>query len=324
MKIGFLGGIETDTKERRVLMKVEKIASHIFEMYGLSFETASRAGGWTNAVWLNGDLALRLSLKKDTDRIRREVQLSLMFPSIVGYPVNISTGVIEGYEWSISKRIKGINLSEAWPGLTWAERTNAIKQIREIIQGVHAVDTSKVKDLSSRNPWYSSLDAYETLSRFKYYSEEGIFTSEQVEALLEILKRFWNKLPTAPHVLNHGDITMDNLLWCEGRIVSLMDFEHSVITPSELDLQSLINLALFSQENNLANDCNIQEYLQYKNDVIELIRPMLTNSHSADLILGFAILYRQRFLEFWLEDPRGELEKLDAYNKLCSLADGNL
>jgi aminoglycoside phosphotransferase (APT) family kinase protein len=304
-------------------MEIEKMAAHIFEMYGLSFESASRAGGWTNAVWLNGDLALRLSLKKDTTRIRKEVQLALMLPSIVGYPANVSTGVIDGYEWSISRRIKGINLSEAWPDLTWAERTNAIKQIKEIIQGVHAVDTSKVKDLSSRNPWYSSLNAYETLSRFKYYSEEGIFTSGQVEAMLEILKRFWNKLPTATQVLNHGDITMDNLLWSDGRIVSLMDFEHSVITPSELDLQSLINLAFFSEESNLMNDCNVQEYLQYKNDVIELIRSMLTYSDSTDLILGFSILYRQRFLEFWLENPRGELESLDAYNKLRSLADGN-
>jgi hypothetical protein len=300
----------------------ERIAIEIFSKYGLAFKNATRAGGWTNAVWLNGDLALRLSLKKDSDRIRREVQLSQVFPSVVGYPVNISTGVIEGYEWSISKLIKGVNLREAWPGMTWAERTNAVKQIREIIQSVHAVDTSKVRELSSTNPWYSSLDADEALSRFKYYSEKGIFTSEQVDILSDILKRFWDKLPIAPHVLNHGDITTDNLLWCDGRIVSLMDFEHSVITPSELDLQALINLAFFSYESGLMCDYNIQEYLQYKNDVIELIRQMLTNSDSTDLLLGFAILYRQRFLEFWLENPKGELEKLDGYNKLRSLADG--
>jgi aminoglycoside phosphotransferase (APT) family kinase protein len=304
-------------------MEVEKMVSYIFEQYGLSLETAVRAGGWTNAVWLNGDLALRLSLKKDSDRIRREVQLSKTFSSVVGYPINISTGVIDGYEWSISKRIKGVNLSEAWPGLTWIERTTVIKQIWGIIQDVHAIDISKVEELSSRNPWYSSLDADETLSRFKYYCEKGIFSSEQVYILSDILKRFWNKLPIMPRVLNHGDITMDNLLWSEGRIVSLMDFEHSVITSSALDLQSIINLALFSTKKELTSDSNIKEYLQYKNNVIDLIRSTITNSYSADLILGFAILYRQKFLEFWLENPKGELEKLDAYNKLCSLADGN-
>jgi hypothetical protein len=70
------------------------------------------------------------------------------------------------------------------------------------------------------------------------------------------------------------------------------------------------------------SNCSIQEYEQYKSDVIELLKPMLANSDSADLILGYAILFRQRFLEFWLKNPEGKLEKLDAYNKLRLLADG--
>jgi hypothetical protein len=115
---------------------------------------------------------------------------------------------------------------------------------------------------------------------------------------------------------------LDILLWSNGRIVSLMDFEHSVIAPSELDLHSLINLALFSNEDDFLSDCSIQEYRQYKNDVIELLKPMLTNCYSTDLILGYAILFRMRFLEFWLENPEGKLESLDAYIKLLSLANG--
>jgi len=300
----------------------ERIAVKIFSKYGLDFKTATRAGGWTNAVWLNGDLALRLSLRKDSDRIRREVGLSEYFPKEVGYPVNIEVGVIDGYEWSLSKRIHGKNLSEVWSNLTWKERTEAIRQILSIMNQVHKVDISKIENLSNKRAWYTSFNAEETYSCVERYKEQKIFSAEQIDTLYGILERFWEKHNSATAVLNHGDITMDNLLWSNGRIVSLMDFEFSVIAPSELDLHCVINLAFFSDESELTNDCNIQEYRQYKNNVIELLKPMLTKSDSTDLILGYAFLYRQRFLEFWLENPEGNLEEQDSYIKLLSLANG--
>lgn len=303
-------------------MKEERIASQIFQQFGLSFETATRAGGWTNAVWFNKDLVLRLSLTKDSNRIRREIQLSQMLPDVVGYPVNVSNGVVEGYEWSISKRIKGINLSEAWPNLTWAERAHAVKQVWEIMQAVHSVEVGKVKELSSKKPWYSSVDAEETLSRFEYYVESGILTSEQGAILSDILKRFWNKLSKATVVLNHGDITTDNILWNEGEIVSLMDFEHSVIAPMGIDLNSIINLAFFQEEGNtLIEENNTEEFQKYKSEITKLFSPVLKQSDCIDLLFGYAILYRQRFLEFWLENPRGSIVQLEPYIKLVSFTD---
>jgi len=154
------------------------------------------------------------------------------------------------------------------------------------------------------------------------YKDEKIFSAEQINVLYGILEVFWKNHNSVVPVLNHGDITTDNLLWSNGRVVSLMDFEHSVIAPSEIDLHSLINLAFFSEDGDFIIDSSIQESLQYKNDVIELLKPMLANSDSANLILGYAILFRMRFLEFWLENPEGKLEEQDAYIKLLSLAYG--
>lgn len=300
----------------------ERIALEIFNEYGLDFKTAVRAGGWTNAVWLNGDLALRLSFKRDSHRIRQEVRLSEYLPDAIGYPVNIAVGITDGYEWSLSKRIHGKNLSEIWSNLDWKERTETIRQILSKIELLHKVDISRIENLSNRNAWYSSFNAQQTYSCLERYKYEKIFSAEQIDVFYDILEGFWEKHNLAAHVLNHGDITMDNLLWSNGSIVSLMDFEHSVIAPSELDLHSLINLAFFSDESNILSACSIEEYSQYKNDVIVLLKPMLENDYSTNLILGYAILFRMRFLEFWLENPEEKLEKLDAYNKLLSLADG--
>lgn len=301
----------------------ERIAAKIFNEYGLDFKTAARAGGWTNAVWLNGDLALRLSFQKDSDRIRREVRLSEYLPDVIGYPVNIAVGAMDGYEWSLSKRIYGNNLSEVWSNLDFKERIETIRQILKIMELLHQVDISKIEDVSGKKAWYSSFNSEETYSCLERYKYQKIFTAEQIDILYCILEPFWKKHNYGTHVLNHGDITMDNLLWSNGKIVSLMDFEHSVIAPSELDLHSLINLAFFSDEGDFMSNCRIQKYGQYKEDVIELLKPMLTNPDNTDLILGYAILFRMRFLEFWLKNPKGKLKKLDAYNKLLSLANGD-
>lgn len=301
----------------------ERIAIKIFNKYGLDFKTAKRAGGWTNAVWLNGDLALRLSLKKDSDRIRREVDLAHYFPNEVGYPVNVEVGFTDGFEWSLSKRIDANNLSEVWPSLDWNARTETIKQLLSIIKSLHTVDMVKIESLSNKTPWYSSLSPQETYSSLKRFKDEKIISSEQLDILHGSVERFWQKYNSTHHVLNHGDITMDNLLWSNGKIESLMDFEHSVIGPLELDLHSIINLALFYDEYASKDEFNTIEYKQYKKHIIGLLKPLLSNPYSSDLILGYAILYRMKFIEFWINDKDDKLEDLDAYIKLCSLADGN-
>lgn len=296
------------------------IATKVFKKYGMKFNTAKRAGGWTNAVWLNGDVALRLSLKKDSDRIRREVKLSEYLADGVGYPKNIAVGVTDGYEWSLSKRIYADNLSDVWNELDFHERIDAIRQILKITDMLHEVEISNVERLSSRRAWYSSFNTSETYLCLEKYKDKEIFSEKQRDVLYSALELFWDKHNKATHVLNHGDITKDNLLWSNGKIVSLMDFEHSVIAPMELDLHSIVNLAFFSNEGNLPS-YNILEYNKYKDNVINLLKLKFKN-YSADLILGYAILYRMRFVEMWLENPYGKLEELDAYKKLLSLCNG--
>lgn len=300
----------------------ERIAVQIFNKYGLDFKDAKRAGGWTNAVWLNGDFALRLSLKKDSERIRREVELAHYFPNEIGYPVNVEVGFTDGFEWSLSKRIYANNLSEVWPSLNWNNRIETIKQLLSISNSLHTVDIIKIESLSNKTPWYSSLNTQETYSLLKKFKDERVISSEQLDIIHCSLERFWQKYNSTIHVLNHGDITMDNLLWSNGKIVSLMDFEHSVIGPLELDLHSIINLALFYDEYANNNEFNTIEYKQYKEQIIGLLKPLVSNSYSSDLILGYAILYRMKFIEFWLNDKSEKLEDLDAYIKLCSLTDG--
>ena len=300
----------------------QKIASEIFKQHGLKFEAAERAGGWTNAVWYNGDFVLRLSLSKDSNRIRREVELAGFLPQSVGYPTIIATGVTHDYEWSVSNRILGKNLNDVWNHLGWQEKAKAVRQILDMMKAIHSVDVCKVEHLSLRRAWYNPFNKNESLATIERYVVQKIFTPQQGNVLCGIIENFYQCLEKSIPVLNHGDITTDNILWHDGEVVSLMDFEHSSISSSQLDLHSIVNLALVPNDVILMSERK-QEAEQYIDDMINLFKPMLNQKSDKALLLGYAILFRQRFLEFWLDKQEGKLHQVDAYQKILSLSDGD-
>jgi scyllo-inosamine 4-kinase len=59
----------------------------------------------------------------------------------------------------------------------------------------------------------------------------------------EILDRFWAALPSTPKVLNHGDLGKVHVLWHDGKVLSLVDFEFAVIGPVEIDLNEISKFA---------------------------------------------------------------------------------
>ena len=303
------------------MKQYEKIAVEIFRQHGLSFEAAERAGGWTNAVWLNGDLALRVSKQKNNEIIRREVERSKMLPLSVGYPRNIATGVIDGYEWALSERVQGITLSNIWNDLSWAHKVKAVKQILDITKDVHSVSVSTVKHLTLKTAWYNSFDRDSSIADIEHYTAKGWFTSQQGKNLHDALVRFYDCIACVTPVLCHGDITTDNILWHDGNVVSLLDFEHAVIAPRQLDIHSLVNLALIPYDVVLLSEEN-HEIQEYVDEMIRLFKPFLSEQTDTDLFIGYNILFRQKFFEFWLAEPNGSIEMCDAYQKLLSISDG--
>ena len=292
--------------------KLEKIAAGIFQQHGLRFEDAERAGGWTNAVWFNGDCVLRLSTEKGGDRIRCETEKCKMLPTAVGYPANIAAGVTDGYEWALSKRVQGKTLSDVWENLNWTEKAETVKQVFQIIDSVHSVDIAKVENLTLRRAWYNAFDKNKSFADIERYAEQNMFTAEQVRSLHDVLERFYTWHISVTPVFNHGDITMDNLIWHEVNVVSLLDFEHSVIAPPQLDLHSMVNEFISGNEAE-------REYIE---SIKDLYKALLSQESERDLLTGYSFLFYQHFFDSWLEEPEGEIEQCGAYQKLLSISNG--
>jgi len=312
-------------RDRQTLQRLISIAAGIFSRYGINFETAKRRGGWTNATWLAGGLVLRLSTRQGDDKIRREAQLASLLPSEVGYPPVLETGIIDGYEWCLSKEIPGKNLGEIWPELDWDLRLSALRQLWKKVLAVHTVDIAAAAGLARKKPWFNASSSEEAEAGLNRLVLNKILSSSQAIILRETLTRYWNVLPAATCVLNHGDLTIENALWHAGQVVSLLDFEFAVIAPAELDMNELVKCAFAPSERpDPLPDPGGESLQQLRNVVTELARPVLAHPGGKELLLGYAILLELWMLEDWLAHPEGEgpLELWQPYRMLISLADG--
>ena len=298
---------------REMVARLEKIAAAVFARYDVDFSCARRAGGYTNAVWLAGGLVLRLSVRPGNDKIRREARLAALLPPEVGYPTLVETGETDGHEWSLAREIAGHNLGESWQGLDWSERGSALRQLWKKTQAVHDMDCAVLSGLVGERAWFNSNDLVEAGARLARVAQEGILDTHQADTLREALGRHARAIAGARRVLNHGDLTPDNCIWQNGRLVSLIDFEWAVLAPAELDWNGLVKWALGPDEHSPLEPV-----------VLELAGPVLDGAGARDRLLGYAILLELHMLNDWLDHPEGEgpMETWAPYRRLRSLADG--
>jgi scyllo-inosamine 4-kinase len=243
----------------------------------------------------------------------------------VGYPPVIETGVTDGYEWSLSREIPGKNLGEVWSGLNWDQRDTALRQLWQRTRMVHSVDPAAAEDWALQRPWFNASDADAAGSAIDRLMRHGFFTPGQAAVLNAGLDRFWQALPSARTVLNHGDLTLDNALWNHGQVVALLDFEYAVIAPVELDLNELVKIAFAPAEQpESISDPDRAGSQRLRDTVAEMSIPLLDHPGGSDLLLGYAILLELWLFNDWLAHPEGEgpVETWQPYRRLLSLADG--
>jgi aminoglycoside phosphotransferase (APT) family kinase protein len=299
---------------------IESIAASIFSRHGIDFAAVQRAGGWTNAVWMTDELVLRLSVHKERNNLLHEARLAAFFPAEVGYPPLVETGITAGHAWTLAQKLPGKSLGEIWADLHCDERVIALQGLWARAQAVHSVPGVEIASLVSSRAWFNSTDPEEADASLRRLTEEGIFTEAEAFVLQDALAHFWAVLPSAPCVLCHGDLTLDNAVWHAGQVTALLDFEFAVMAPVQLDLNHLVKKAFGPDD--AATDAHAAQPLRQA--VKELAWPILAQPSSKVLLVGYAILLELHRLEEWLAHPEGEgpLEQWDPLRRLRLLADG--
>lgn len=304
---------------------LQTIASAIFARHGIDFSTAQRAGGWSNATWIGGGLVLRLAIQPERHTLLREAALSALLPGEAGYPPIVEIGETGGYEWSLYQAIPGQSLGAVWSNLTEDERIAALCQLWQKAQAVHQTNLPEAAAYASDTAWFNNTDAGKAEAHLSHLTSLGLLTPPQVAVLRNALDHYWRTLLGEKCVLNHGDMTLDNVLWHEGQVTALLDFEYAVIAPVELDLNHLVKIG-FSPTNAsiLEEDAGRTNLTRIQQVIKEIATPILSRPASRALLMGYAILLELWLLETWLANPEGEgpLDQWDPYLRLLSLANG--
>jgi aminoglycoside phosphotransferase (APT) family kinase protein len=302
-----------------------RIAEDVLSSRGVTFASAVPAKGWTNATWLAGEFVVRVAPTAGPADLLREAGLAACLPREVGYPDIIDAGVLNGHEWVLSRRIPGRSLSDVWSTLDWNQRAGAIEQVWAKAEHVHRVDVSTAAPyVRPRSPFFPE-SATEAIARLHRLVSAGLLTARQVVVLGKALDRFWVALPRTSKVLNHGDLGKVNVLWHDGKVVSLVDFEFAVIGPVEIDLNEILKFALTSSGSAGSIPDPVHGGRHARDAASRIARPVLAGSCEIDVLLGYSIMLESWDLENELATAGhgGEPSELKSYQLLSALAEGD-
>ncbi|UEJ84496.1 aminoglycoside phosphotransferase family protein [Brachybacterium halotolerans subsp. kimchii] len=255
-----------------------------------------RANGYSNATWVGDGIAVRIA--HSPVPMTREADLVRALPRVVGYPEVLGEGRSQGHGWIVTKEVAGRNLQEAWPTLTGDEACEAIEGLWLRARAVHEATPS----LSSLVPPYGGFvpAAVEDARAIARRAERGLSMTAAARARLHaVLEDFFDAASGVRHVVNHGDLALMNALW-DDQVVSLLDFEFSVLGPVEIDLCRLVLEARGS-----AQGRNVDS--EAERIALEIARRSMDAAHGRTLILGAAVLDQLRDVDLWLDrDSFGE------------------
>ncbi|MET8829159.1 phosphotransferase [Streptomyces sp. NPDC004610] len=254
--------------------------------HGADPRAAEAGRGWTNITWLAGELVVRVARHAGPAELLREERLLRLLPPGAGCPPVLDSGVRDGHEWVLTRRVPGRSLEEVWPSLDLAARSRAVEQMWERAREVHRVEVRSVAPyVRDRSPFFAGSPAEATAALARLVGA-GALPAPVAQGLGPVLDRFWAALPGAPEVLNHGDFCLPNTLWHEGRVTALLDFEFAVVAPLAVDLNELVKTAFAPG----ADDGRGAP----RETVARIAAAELDAAGGPDVLLGYAVL-----LEIW-------------------------
>jgi aminoglycoside phosphotransferase (APT) family kinase protein len=210
----------------------------------------------SNDVWRIGAFVLRVCWRGDPGRLERELLVATHLPEGVPYPPVVAGGRDEALSWTVTRRLPGSALSGLWDTLAPGERRAAIRRHAQILQTLHAWQPPPaVSEAIRRRPPADPGDPASIvgadvnplpLSRARLLVEAARRLPFVDPGVLDaIADRFQELRASDPFltddpVVVHGDAGTANLLWHQGKVVALLDFEWVRWGPRDLELTPFV------------------------------------------------------------------------------------
>ncbi|HZU74783.1 MAG TPA: phosphotransferase [Acidimicrobiales bacterium] len=192
-------------------------------------------------MWCLDGLHLRICWRGDRARLEKEAMVAAHLPSEIPYPPVVATGSTEDLSWMVTAAVPGQTLWAIWPALSAIERESAVAQLTDSLRALHDWQVPAplldrlLTDQTRRHP-----DA-EAVIGAEIFPVQGSRLSVLVDALAEmpftdglvapLRGRLEQLLLLGPHEAGemhrvvHGDASLRNVLWHDGKLSALMDME---------------------------------------------------------------------------------------------------
>lgn len=227
-------------------------ARRLLASLGLPAAPLAAAHGWSNRVWLAPEQIVRLSSGRFRDSFAHERDVIGLLPAAVPHAPVVAYGRAGGREWLVLGRVPDRSLAEVWPDLALAERRAATAQLGAILRALHGVELPA----NFSNPWLDDALAPGGRPGDAYHAPPGrhqpLLTAAYAvpgvdRGLLDAVGAFIAERLDAfagdRAALVHADVHFANLLWTDGRITALLDFEAARPAAPDLELDTLLRFA---------------------------------------------------------------------------------
>ena len=217
----------------------------------------------SNDTWRIGSVVLRICWRGDRDRFLREAAVTSSLPPSVPYPEVLATGRDEDLAWQVTRVVDGVPLARVMPILSAGRRRDAVRQTGQILAALHAhpfpesVNTVLAKPRPVGDVSLEALIGADIIplplpratqmigwARALPYVDaalmddiEGCFRSLAEVDPLNAAPEDAAGVPRDAPVCVHGDAHPINILWQDGRVTALLDFEWARLGPPDLELE---------------------------------------------------------------------------------------
>jgi len=239
--------------------------------------TPTPLAGDTNDTWRIGDVILRICWRGDRGRFTREAAVLKTLPPGVPHARVLDTGSLDdaglpgwpgtsrsgrsehgpALAWQVTRVLPGRPLVERLGGMSRAQRRRAVTQVGHALAALHAhrfparVKASLAAPRPVGEPTTQALigaDIHPLPHQRALLLVEHARRAPQIDGgLLDDLAARLRELapidPLAdgsPGVCVHGDAHPGNVLWHDGRVTALLDFEWARLGPPDLDLATYL------------------------------------------------------------------------------------
>ena len=290
---------------------------------------ATRVESARNEVWLTDDWVIRIASSVSAHRLTHEALVVSMLPPDVAHPGITTSGRAPFGEWAVLPRIHGEPLAHLWPDLNEAQRFGAFLSIGRALQSIHSVDASMLRppflepgslECSHQLPVSRLVNVIERL-RADHRIDRGMLNAAEM-----LVRDADGVLGPMPTTLIHGDFHLENVLFGQGFVRAVVDFEFARAGWPEIDLEVLLRFCDEPQLHVSSNDAKRMHRDDFK-PVVTWLREgypaLFEHPRLVERVNLCSLSYDLRDLVMFPPDrPAKELPPFHPMNRLARLLDG--